>query len=141
MDPVLDLLEICFQCSPVVTIDNFYDAYDSDHQISPVEHLAGCHLDPAWTQEALYLGQHLHVIIHTLAETCEFYCCGPPADHLGDVPEPIDGSALEFLFYNKEEAQDAAKKGKRGILGLLGFLAWMLSLVQLKETKLSVGDQ
>ncbi|KAJ7312950.1 hypothetical protein DFH08DRAFT_821780 [Mycena albidolilacea] len=138
---VLNLLGICFQCGLVATIDSFYDAYNSDHQISPVEHVAGCHLNSAWIQQASYLGEHLHTISHSLAENCEFYCRKPPGNRLGDFPEPIDGSALEVLFSNKGEAQDAAVKAKRGILSLLRSLAWMLSLIQLSKTKLSVGDQ
>jgi hypothetical protein len=140
-EPVLDLLEICFRRGPVPTVDNFYDAYDSDHQISPVERLAGCHLDPGWVQEASYLGDRLEAISRTLAETSEFYCRGPPSNRLGDIPEAIDVRALEILFSSEEEAQAAAKKAKRGLLSFLGFLSWMLSLVQLRDTKLSSGDQ
>ncbi|KAJ7860700.1 hypothetical protein B0H14DRAFT_3445904 [Mycena olivaceomarginata] len=140
-DPTLDLLEICFHRGPVSTVDNFYDAYDSDNQISPVERPAGCHLDSGWTQEATYLGDRLHAICSSLAETSEFYCRGGPLNRTGDVPGPVDGSALEVLFSNEEEAQEAASKAKRGLLSLVGFLSWMLSLVQLKDTKLSAGDQ
>ncbi|KAJ7824535.1 hypothetical protein B0H14DRAFT_3728435 [Mycena olivaceomarginata] len=140
-DPTLDLLEICFDRGPVATVDNFYDAYDSDNQISPVERLAGCHLDPAWTQEAAYLGDRLHAISSSLAETSGFYCRGPPLNRVGDVPGPVDRGALELVFSNEEEAQEAATKAKRGLLSLLGFLSWMLSIVQLKDTKLAAGDQ
>jgi hypothetical protein len=41
-DPALDLLGVCFEQGPVPTDAEFYDAYDLDHQISPVERLAGC---------------------------------------------------------------------------------------------------
>jgi hypothetical protein len=140
-DPVLDLLEICFSRKPAPTVDNFYDAYDSDHQISPVERLAGCHLDSAWVQEASYLGDRLYAISSTLAKMSKFYSRGPPVNRVGDLPNPLDSGALEMLFSNEEEAQEAARKAKRGLLSLFGFLAWMMSLVQLKDTKLSVGDQ
>ncbi|KAJ7315395.1 hypothetical protein DFH08DRAFT_1040110 [Mycena albidolilacea] len=137
----LDLLEICFRRGYVPTVDEFYDAYDSDHQISPVERVAGCRLDSGWVQEAIYLGDRLHAISSTLAETSEFYCRGPPANRVGDVPDPIDTRAIEIVFSNDAEAQEAASKVKRGLLSLLGFLSWMLSVVQLKETKLSAVDQ
>ncbi|KAJ7838082.1 hypothetical protein B0H14DRAFT_3459694 [Mycena olivaceomarginata] len=140
-DPVLDLLEICFSRNPAPTWIIFYDAYDSDHQISPVERLAGCHLDAAWVQEASYLGDRLDAISRSLAENSEFYCRGPPMNRVGDVPAPVDTKALEVLFSNDEEAQEAASKARRELLSLLGFLSWMLSLVQLKDTKLSSGDQ
>jgi hypothetical protein len=106
-----------------------------------VERLAGCHLDPGWVQEVSYLGDRLEAISRTLAETSEFYCCGPPSNCLGDIPEAIGVRALEILFSSEEEAQAAAKKAKRGLLSFLRFLSWMLSLVQLRDTKLSSGDQ
>ncbi|KAJ7817930.1 hypothetical protein B0H14DRAFT_3148033 [Mycena olivaceomarginata] len=140
-EPILDLLEICFRRGPVPTVDNFYDDYDSDHQISPVERLAGCHLDSAWVEEASYLGDRLHAICLTLAETNEFYCRGPPLNLTGDIPDPIDVRAMEVLFSSDGEAQAVAIQVRRGLLSFLGFLAWMLSLVQLNDTKLSAGDQ
>ncbi|KAJ7894278.1 hypothetical protein B0H14DRAFT_3427046 [Mycena olivaceomarginata] len=140
-EPALDLLEICFRQGPVPTVDNFYDAYDSDHQISPVKWPAGCHLDPTWVEEVSYVGDRLHALSRSLAETSEFYCCGPPMNRVGDIPNPIDIGAIDMLFANDGEAQEAAIKVKRGLLSLVGFLAWMLSLVQLKETKLTAGDQ
>ncbi|KAJ7800679.1 hypothetical protein B0H14DRAFT_2615947 [Mycena olivaceomarginata] len=140
-EPFLDLLEICFRRGPVPTVDNFYDVYDSDHQISPVERLVGCHLDQAWVKEATYLGDRLHSICRTLAETNEFYCCGPPMNRVGDVPDAIEVRGIEILFPNEGEAQAAARKAKCGLLSLLGFLAWMLSVVQLRDSKLTAGDQ
>ncbi|KAJ7861322.1 hypothetical protein B0H14DRAFT_3445442 [Mycena olivaceomarginata] len=62
-------------------------------------------------------------------------------NRVGDVPAPVDTKALEVLFSNDEEAQEAASKARRELLSLLSFLSWMLSLVQLKDTKLSSGDQ
>lgn len=140
-EPVLDLLEVCFRHGPVPTVDEFYDAYDSDHQISPVERVAGCHLDPSWIEETSYLGDRLYAISRTLAENCEFYCHGPPLNRVGDMPDAIDVRAIEVLFSNDGEAQEAAIKAKRGLLSLLGFLSWMLSVVQLSDTKLTAGDQ
>jgi hypothetical protein len=46
-----------------------------------------------------------------------------------------------YACSSEEEAQEAACTAKRGLLSLLGFLSWMLSVVQLKDTKLSAGDQ
>jgi hypothetical protein len=62
-------------------------------------------------------------------------------NRVGDVPSAIDVRAIEILFSNDEEAQEAASTAKRGLLSLLSFLSWMLSLVQLKDTKRSAGDQ
>ncbi|KAJ7315703.1 hypothetical protein DFH08DRAFT_820274 [Mycena albidolilacea] len=140
-EPVLDLLEICFRRGAIPTEDVFYDNYDSDHQISPVERVAGCHLDPAWVQEASYLGDRLSAISRFLAESCEFYNRGPGTNCIGDVPDSLDVSVIEVVFSNEEEAQEAANKAKHGLLSLLGFLSWMLSLVQLKDTKLSAGGR
>ncbi|KAJ7705726.1 hypothetical protein B0H14DRAFT_3526262 [Mycena olivaceomarginata] len=140
-DTVLDLLGICFSRAPAPTTDVFYDAYDSDHQISPVERVAGCHLDSEWVQEVSYLGDRLEAISRSLADTSEFYSRGPGTNRVGDTPNPVDVAALEVVFSNVEEAQGAATQAKRGLLSLLGFLSWMLSVVQLKDTKLSSGDQ
>ncbi|KAJ7810958.1 hypothetical protein B0H14DRAFT_3480176 [Mycena olivaceomarginata] len=140
-DPPLDLLGICFERGPAPTIDEFYDVYDSDHQISPVERPAGCRLDSAWVQEVTYLGDRLHATSQTLAETSDFYSRGYPSNRIGDVPGPVDVKAIDVLFSNEGEAQDAAMGARRSLLSLLGFLSWMMSLVQLKDTKLSAGDQ
>jgi hypothetical protein len=53
----------------------------------------------------------------------------------------VDVKAIDVLFSNEGEAQDTAMGARRSLLSLLGFLAWMMSLVQLKDTKLSAGDQ
>ncbi|KAJ7770391.1 hypothetical protein B0H14DRAFT_3509278 [Mycena olivaceomarginata] len=106
-EPALDLLEICFRQGPVPTMDNFYDTYDSDHQISPVERPAGCHLDPTWVEEVSYVDDRLHALSRSLAETSEFYCRGPPMNRVGDIPNPIDINKEDAWF--QEEYLSAAE--------------------------------
>jgi hypothetical protein len=53
----------------------------------------------------------------------------------------VDVRAINVLFPNDGDAQEAASAAKCNLLSLLGFLAWMLSLVQLRETELSAVDQ
>ncbi|KAJ7794406.1 hypothetical protein B0H14DRAFT_2621908 [Mycena olivaceomarginata] len=130
-EPALDLLEICFRQGPVPT------TIKSVRSSGP----AGCHLDPTWVEEVSYVDDRLHALSRSLAETSEFYCRGPPMNRVGDIPNPIDVGAINMLFANDGEAQEAAIKVKQGLLSLVGFLAWMLSLVQLKDTKLTAGDQ
>jgi hypothetical protein len=56
------------------------------------------------------------------------------------MPGSVNVGAIDVLFSN-DEAQDAAHTAKHGLLSLLGFMTWMLSVVQLKDSKLSAGDQ
>jgi hypothetical protein len=57
------------------------------------------------------------------------------------MPGSVNIVAINVLFSNDEEAQDTAHTAKCGLLSLLGFVTWMLSVVQLKDSKLSTGDQ
>jgi hypothetical protein len=60
---------------------------------------------------------------------------------VGDVPGAIDVGAVDVIFSNDGEAQEAADTVKRGLLSFLGFISWMTSLIQLRDSKLSTGDQ
>jgi hypothetical protein len=53
----------------------------------------------------------------------------------------LDPADISGLFVSERDAQLAATKARRTLLSMIGFLSWFTSLLQLRETKLSTGDQ
>ncbi|KAJ7838437.1 hypothetical protein B0H13DRAFT_2367462 [Mycena leptocephala] len=135
-DEVVDPLGYCFGSKEVETVAEYTDMYySSDEGGESRPTLAGWTIANEWTSYVIQTGRHLHDICLELASSTEFYNCPGP------VPDPVDYARLELVFYQHEEALDAAESAKRASLSLLGFLAWFSSVTEVSTSSLSPEDK